>query len=156
MAKILRVLGERDPEFHAFVHVAVYTGMRRSELIALRFANVEILEHQQHAIRVREAAVKVSGLGLVRKAPKTAKGNRTIDLDARTTAVLCEHKERVENRLGSSELVFPGRDGNFSRPTTLDRKLKHYAELAGVDSLTLHSFRHFHASVALGGVVKTM
>ena len=77
--------------------VALGTAMRRGELLAVRWRDVDLLDGR---LRVREALVT----GRL-TTPKSRSGRRTIDLGPRTLALLEEHWRRTEYQ-GDDELVF--------------------------------------------------
>ena len=109
--------------------------------MALRWENVQL---DARYIRITEAATTVRGFGLQVGLPKTARSVRNVDIDDRTAAVLAKHREQT-----IGELVFPDRQGRLMKPTTVNRHLKALSAKAGVAGISLHSLRHFHASVAL-------
>jgi integrase len=60
-------------QFHAPATVAIYTGLRRGELLALRWSNVDL---EAKVLRVREALEETRKGGITIKAPKTSAGRR--------------------------------------------------------------------------------
>jgi integrase len=64
----------------ALVHLAAMTGMRRGELVALRWGAVDLA---RSTVTVRVAASFLGGVERV-EVPKTKRSRRTIDLDQRT------------------------------------------------------------------------
>ena len=147
---LLRLTREDGHYLYPFLHVLVYTGMRRGEALALRWANVNL---DQGYLTVVEAAVKTRTKGLMLMEPKSRHSHRTIDLDDGTAHVLRAHREKqvqtgqAVHDLGA--LVFPGRAGHLMPVTPLQRELKRLGERVGDESVTFHSLRHFHATVAL-------
>ena len=146
--EILNAAKEFELAFHVFLHVLVYTGLRRGEAIALRWHNVHLNEAY---IDVMESAVAVPRRGMVVQTPKTPDGTRRVDLDARTVRVMEDHRAELGERRDSMELVFPGVKGRLMTPSTLSRNLKSVGEKVGCPDITFHKFRHFHATVALHG-----
>ena len=144
--EILAIAEREQHRLFPFLHLLVYTGMRRGEALGLRWNNVNL---NSGYVRVVESAVKSHHSGMIVKRPKTAKGNRTIDLDARTIDVLAQHQDRQSFCDYQGELVFPHRDGGTMKVTTIIRDLKTLSRRAGVPEITFHSLRHFHATVAL-------
>jgi integrase len=58
---------------------ALFTGLRRGELLALRWSNVDLESADRH-IKVREAIEETRAGGLRFKAPKTTNGERDVSL----------------------------------------------------------------------------
>lgn len=131
------------------------TGLRRGELVALRWANVD-LEAKVLAVRRNSAVVDYE---IVEGTPK---GNRarTVDLDDGTVAALRAHRRRqLEERLAWGEawqehgLVFTKEDGSPLHPQTLLWHLRKISAAAGVPRVRLHDLRHTHATLGLAAGV---
>lgn len=145
----------KETKYYPLLFVAVRTGMRRSELLGLRWKDVDLKER---VITVRQV-LGYSGGGFFYKPPKTAKSRRVIGIDDDVVAVLKEHKKRhAENRLffgeeyekrGSNGLVFCHKNGKPIHPSTVTRWFPQFLVRNGLPRLTLHSLRHTHASLLL-------
>jgi integrase len=88
----------RGDPLHAPILLAATTGMRRGEVLGLRWRDTD-LDASRVAVRQTLAAVRdVDGDRgrhlLVFGAPKTAKGRRTVPLPPQTVATLREHRTR--------------------------------------------------------------
>lgn len=131
------------------VSTALGTGMRRGELLALRWQDVN-LERAQ--IRVERSLEQTTG-HLRFKSPKTKHGRRTIALPAYVVAELRVHwKAQQEQRLalgmGKSPpdaLVFATVEGNPRSPGGLTKDWATFAKGLGLN-VTFHALRHTHAS----------
>lgn len=91
------LMAAADGCMRALVNVALATGMRRGELAALRWANVDL---EAGTVRVEAAvrATKKSGTRI--KAPKTQAGRREVVLPAFAVAELRRHRaEQAADRL---------------------------------------------------------
>jgi integrase len=147
---LLRLTREEGHYLYPFLHLLVYTGMRRGEALALRWGNVNL---DQGYLTVVEAAVKTRTMGLMLTEPKSHHSHRTIDLDDGTADVLREHRaKKVQTGQAVDDLgalVFPGRAGRLMPVTPLQRQLKRLGERVGDETVTFHSLRHFYATVAL-------
>ena len=133
------------------IHVIAYTGMRRGEVLGLRWAKVDLTER---TLRV-ETSLVVAKSGKLMTTPKTERSRRTIDLDEQTVALLREHRERQQalaDQLGVDlpEMVFPPNTLQGScHPNTLASYVERLTEEASCPDITMRSLRHFHATVAL-------
>ena len=147
---LLRLAREEEHNLYPFLHLLTYTGMRRGEALALRWANVNL---DDGYLTVVEAAVKTRTQGLILTEPKSQHSYRTIDLDAETSDALRQHRDQqLEGGYQVTDpaaLVFPGRRKRFMAVSHLQRQLKRLAQLAGDETITFHSLRHFHATLAL-------
>jgi integrase len=160
---------ENSP-LHAAWYVLAYTGMRRGELLALRWRDVDLAAGTVSIAR-SVGVVRSDGepVAVIESAPKTAKSRRIIDIDPATVAVLRAWKrERGELSLvlaRDSSTVFGSLEGGHLHPERFWRTFKNAlarcrAEL-GDDALpmiTIHDLRHTHASLLLsaGEPVKTV
>lgn len=126
-------------------------GLRRGEVLALRWANVDL---DAGSLRVEETLGEVDGK-LVWGGPKTTSGKRTISLDKLTVAQLRatrEHQDLERATLGdayqNADLVFCREDGARIWPGTVTKRFGALASEAGLPSIRLHDLRHSAASLA--------
>jgi len=143
---------EKDNSYYGLFHTALFTGMRRSELLALRWSDVDFIFCQ---ISVSRALHQLKDGSYVLTQPKSAKSRRTIALSPSTVLTLEEHKAKQEELrliLGipvtDDDLVFSKPDGKPLRPDTVTRAWKQMTERAG-KPICLHNARHTHASLLL-------
>jgi integrase len=141
-------------ELYAVVATAIGTGLRRGELCALRWSNVDL---ESGSLRVVQSLEQTKRGGLVFKAPKSAAGKRTVSLSPSTVAILRTHKrEQQERRLAlglgrtpADGFVFAGLDGTMLKPATLTQAWKRMIARMGQPELTLHCLRHYHVSALI-------
>lgn len=132
---------------------ALGTGMRRSELLALRWQDVDL---DKAVLRVERSLEQTKRAGLVFKAPKTRHGRRSITLPSSVVAELRSHwKAQQEMRLmlgigkaPPESLVFAAQDGSTRTPNALTKEWQTVMANAKVKA-TLHSLRHTHASTLI-------
>jgi integrase len=134
------------------------TGMRRGEVLGLRWSEVELAHKQLAILRAHVLANRQ----LVVSEPKTAKGRRTIALDEATVAVLQRHgRQQLEERLVAGErwvdtgLVVTHEDGSAVDPRLFSSWFKQHARDAGLPHIRLHDVRHSYATAALKAGVPT-
>jgi integrase len=143
----------RGKPFYPIVAAMLGTGLRRSEILALRWSDVDL---DGGALRVEQALEQTKRGGLVFRQPKTRHGRRTVTLAPATVAVLREYwKAHQEQRfflgLGKAPadaLVFTSWDGSPYLPATLTLQWRRAMQAVGL-SATLHSLRHTHASTLI-------
>jgi integrase len=144
------VAGDR---LHALWRTAAMTGMRRGEVLALRWSDVDLNAGQ---LRVRRALVQVDGVPIMQP-PKTEASRRTIDLDNVTVATLRQHrKTQLEERLKwgptyaeAEQLVFSREDGTAYRPDYIYLQFRRISGRLGLPPIPLHGLRHTHATAML-------
>lgn len=141
---------------HALYVVAVSTGLRQGELLALRWGDVDLAGG---ALAVRATLQRTKEEGYVLRAPKTKQSQRRIILGTVATAALRAHRARqAEERLAlgeawdaSLDLVFPN---TLGRPMD-GTNLLHYhfyplLKRSGLPRIRFHDLRHTAATLLLG------
>lgn len=120
--------------FGLFALIALYSGLRRGEILALRWEDVDRKAKLIHVTR----AVEYASNSPTVKAPKTAAGVRDVPLlDPLAKALPSE----------GTGLIFPGRDSETPLTKTMFRKRwLRYCETIGHD-VTAHQLRHGFATI---------
>jgi integrase len=143
----------KDTPYYALFYTALFTGMRRSELLALRWQDIDLIFSQ---ISVNRSLHQLNNGSFVFTQPKSAKSQRTIALPPSAILVLKEHleKQKLEKSmqgipLNDKDLVFCHPDGKPLRPNTVSRAWTILAARAGLKVIRLHDARHSHASLML-------
>jgi integrase len=145
----------RGKPLYAITELGLASGLRRGELLALRWQDIDL---DAGYLRVERALEETQRGGLAFKAPKTRHGRRTVTLPVPTIAVLREHwKTQQEHRLrfgfgkaGAGALVFPDWDGEPRSPRALTLEWGKMAKAAGL-TVSFHGLRHTHASMMIAG-----
>jgi integrase len=131
--------------------LAAMTGLRRGELVALRWEDIDLAGAR---LVVSRAWIE-TGSGMVESQPKS-KRSRAVDLDTKTVASLVRHQaqqvcEREEWGQGyaNNDLVVSWQDGSPIRPSALSSMFRSVVRGAGLRAIRLHDLRHTHATLAL-------
>src|SRR5207249_2959075 len=86
-----------DSPYYALVYTAVFTGLRRSELLGLRWQDVSL---DAGTASISQTLQRLVGQGWVYGEPKTAKGRRPVALPPTVVEVLQRHRTaQLEERL---------------------------------------------------------
>lgn len=149
-----------DDRLFALWHLAAMTGMRRGELLGLRWEDVDL---KSKRVSVRQTSISVAYKVTV-STPKSHNA-RVIDIDTGTVEALRLHRARqnAERTTGGAgyaagDRVFRKADGTIIHPdvmrTMFDRRVKR----SGVTRIRFHDLRHTHATIGLraGVPVKVM
>ncbi|MFY9505157.1 MAG: tyrosine-type recombinase/integrase [Dethiobacteria bacterium] len=153
----------KDSKHFAAYFLALNTGMRRGEILGLRWRDLDLAAGQ---LTINQGLVRVTGKGLIFQEPKTALSKRVINLAPPVVQVLKEHKkEQAEYRLMAGgaydekglDLVFANELGEPICPRAFTRVFERLVKKAGLD-VTFHGLRHTFATIALeqGVDVKTI
>jgi integrase len=128
------------------------TGLRRGEALGIRWAALDLDAGQ---LSVRTERVVAAG-AIHESEPKSARGLRTVALDAGTVAALHAHRKRqLEERLAwgpayeDDGLVFCREDGTLLHPSTVSKRFGELVAGLEVPHVSLHGLRHTWASLAL-------
>jgi integrase len=137
--------------------LAIGSGLRRGELCALRWGDVDL-----DAGRLRvSGSMEQTRAGLRLKEPKTRRGRRGILLPEFAVAALRDHLRRLlERRLvlglgrpGPADWVFTLEDGSPCPPDYLNRLWKRALAARKLPRIGLHGLRHSHASALIAAGV---
>jgi integrase len=147
--KLLEVARRRDPELADLVTVLVSTGLRKGELLALQWGDVDLVLKEIHV------AASVSdggpGVGVVRRSTKTADW-RDVPLTAGAAEALARQLERRRISVGGepprAHYLFPG-VASGSVPLRPDALANRWASARGSSPVTLLHLRHYAATVML-------
>lgn len=138
-----------ETEMYLPVLLAVSTGLRRGELLGLRWADVE-LDAGRLSVR-RSLEQTRSGLNF--KQPKTKKSSRTITLPTVTVEALRRHRvAQAKNRLQlgpaykDGDLVCCNSDGAPWKPDSFTRAFIQLVRSNNMAHIRLHDLRHSHAT----------
>jgi integrase len=138
-SKLVEALPEQDRGIWA---AALYGGLRRGELQALRWDNVDLAKGVicvERAWDVREGEIE----------PKSRAGRRKVPI----AAVLGEHLVEQKQRRDNGSLVFGRPDGKAFDGPTIDARAKAAWRRAGLEPITLHEARHTFASLMIAAGV---
>jgi integrase len=138
-----------DHRWAAPIRLSVLYGLRRSELLGLRWSAVDL---KKRTVRIERALVEVHGRPEWSEG-KNARSRRTISIDPSTVSALAAHRKlQAEERLAAgadwvdSDLVVATKTGNRLSPGNFDQTLERLVERAGVPRLTSHGLRHTAAT----------
>ncbi|AEA22294.1 integrase family protein [Pseudonocardia dioxanivorans CB1190] len=155
-AALVAAAWEEDPSWGTLVWLVMVTGMRRAELLALRWSDFDLAEG---LIYVRRNHVRVTGKN-IEKDTKTHRARR-ITVDQATVELLSEHHQRYSERCGQLGLKPVPTAYLFSYSPTNDRpcnpsgvthRYRRMCERLDIDS-HLHALRHYSATELLAAGV---
>lgn len=141
-----------NSEHKMFFKLAFASGLRRSELLGLRWSDVNF---KNSTISVNQTGLKVSGHAIISQTTKNATSKRTISIDSVTMTMLKSHKAVVDKRRLkhfhwiNNDLVFPGQKGNPRNPDDMSKLARKYSLAIGVEGFTMHCTRHTHATLLI-------
>jgi integrase len=142
----------RDTDDYAAYLLDLSTGLRRGELLGLRWRNVDL---QAGTVTVREQLVPVGG-ALVFQEVKTALSHRTVGIPPAVVKALRAHRARqAQTRLmfgeayQNNDLAFPAATGKPQDPRAVTRRFERLLARAGLERIRFHDLRHTYATLSL-------
>jgi integrase len=158
MASVLARLA--DHHLYPIAAVALGTGMRRGEILALRWIDVDL---EQGLVTV-ERSIEQTKAGLRVKSPKTAYGRRNITLSGSVVHALRTYrKKQLEQRLalgqgrpGPEALVFSKVDGSPLSPVNITGAWRDAVKARSLPKVTFHALRPSHASALIANGVDVL
>lgn len=140
-----------DTDLHLPLLIAVATGVRRGELLGLRWADVDL---EAKTITVNQTLQEAYGQ-IAFKEPKTTRSRRRITLpDLVVEALRTQHAKAAEKALASEpadetpDLVLPAPGGGGWWPSNFNRIWMRFKKKQGLQ-VRFHDLRHTHATQLL-------
>jgi integrase len=143
----------REHRLEELLMLIVVTGMRRGEVLALRWSDVDFKRQVLHVLHTVDYIPKY---GYVEGEPKTKAGKRKINLPLFVVEMLQAYKQeqdelkaKVGEKWEGLGLVFPDLKGGYFNPNYLLRVFKKVLQDAGLAHMRIHDLRHSAATILL-------
>jgi integrase len=138
------LVSARAHRLHALFELALRCGLRRGELLGLRWTDIDL---DNGVLSVRRTLQRTPERGLAMLPPKTKASERHLPLPAECVQALNEHKARqAEEKEAAgtmwkeSGLVFPTRVGTPFEPTRMRQYLNDRCDAADVRHIRFHDY----------------
>lgn len=149
---------ECDLKYYAAFRLLAYSGMRKGELRALTWNDVDF---NKNTISINKTATIDETGKTVIQLPKTHNSRRVISMDQQTMAILREWqiKQRKDllklgyNAMNGRQIVFNGKNNKPLSHVTLNDKFKNVQVKNGLKVISIHGLRHTHCSLLLAAGV---
>lgn len=129
--------------------VALRTGMRREELLALTY---DCIDFEDRSVTIKRALIYTKGNGFEFKTTKNKKRrvieitSFVIDAIKNEMAIQQKYRERLKKNFIETGLIFTNSDGTNLHPDQISSWFPKFCMECGVTRLTFHCLRHTHAS----------
>ncbi len=143
-------------ELQAIIVVAIGTGLRRGELLALRWSDVNLEARRLAVCRSLETVKGVTRT----KPPKTARSARTIALPTFVVSSLGDERNRQEalsrtfgTKRSEDDWIFTRTDGSPWEPGAFSLAFARFVKHAKLPHARFHDLRHSFGTLALASGV---
>lgn len=151
-AQMLEALENEDLQFQTLIQLAIFTGARRGELVALKFSDIDF---EQRKITIERAAYKIKGQPLATKPPKDYE-TRTVTINDNCCELLkllkaekIESAQRLGTQWSGGDWVFTQWNGEMMNPMTPTKQFSKFLNRNGLKHRKFHSLRHTSATLLL-------
>jgi len=150
---MLELVRSQAPHYHLITLIAVIGGLRRSEILGLRWRDVDF---SKNAAMVNQTLHYVRGTGLIIKETKNVKSRRAVTLPAGLMELLKKYKAvQNEKRLAvgdlwqDNDLVFTGWNGKPFFPDNVTSWFKKFMCDNNLPQINFHALRHTSCSLLI-------
>lgn len=168
VARLLAALRDAPPQYSAIVQLGLFTGMRRGEICALRWSDIDF---GAATISVNRTMEYIPHEGLIFTAPKTRASNRTFKVASNCLDMLQEYQlyqkaERLragsawahtvqieDNKIVKNDLLFTRWDGTPLDLNKVTTWFPRFLRAHNLPAATVHSLRHTYASLMIAAHV---
>jgi integrase len=141
-AEVVKLLESmKDSRWKYSVQLILMTGLRRGELLALRWEDID------DCIHIRRTRSPDGQEG----PPKSQAGNRAIMVGKAVQGVLDAQRDMLRIEGIVSPYVFPGKDGKGMSPSTYHHIIDYHAKKAEMQ-VSVHELRHTFVSLSAKGM----
>lgn len=156
-AKLLDLLEREEPQFRAAVRTLLFTGLRRSELCGLKWADIDF---KCGLLFVRRTLHYLPDRGIFEDTTKTKSSARSVKLSPSALETLREHRvwqmrrgEELGDRWEYSGYIFTAWNGAPLLPDCLSAQFREFISRSDLPPVCLHSLRHTNATLQIAGGV---
>lgn len=151
--QLLELLENQPPKYRVAVTVLLFTGMRRGELLALNWSDIDF---DKGTISISKNLLYERKRGLFVDSTKTASSNRVIAIPNAIVECLRQYRNEQRKefmRLGAGwsedKMIFSSPDGKPMHPDTLSGWFREFIKKTDLPQIHLHALRHTNATLNL-------
>ena len=150
--EMLKCLEKEDVQFRTMIQIAIVAGLRRGEIVALKFSDVDF---EAKNVTVSRSAVKIKGEKAIIKPPKDYEV-RTVSLTDGVLKLIRDlkfEKEITKVRLGNKwegdDFMFTQWNGEMMNPMTPTDQFSKFLARNDLKHIKFHALRHTCATLLL-------
>ena len=147
--KLIDSLEHVDLKYHLIVHFAIVGGLRRSEILGIKWSNVDF---RTNIVNITQSSLQTPNYGYEEGDLKTVASYRSLYMPSTTMQLLKKYKSTTPNT--DNDFVFVNnrgaRKGQRLCPGTVTRWFKQFREKNGLPpEVPLHGLRHTSATILI-------
>lgn len=159
---IFEALKSEPLNVRALIEIALMTGCRRGEIVALKWSDFDL---DKQTISISRSAYKISDQEVKTKLPKSRNGIRKFSIPSRLCETLKEYKEHCDrckamwgDNWNPEGYLFTQYDGTIMHPDSPTRQYSKFLKRHGIRHIKFHALRHTAATILLtnGCDIKTV
>mgnify|MGYP000892148963 CR=1 FL=1 len=142
----------KGTDMEAPINLALALGLRRGELLGLKWEDIDL---ENGFIHIKRNLVRANRK-LILKEPKSETSIRTLKLSNTLIRILKDYRKKqlelkmlLRNEYQDNDLVFCRDDGQLLNPTTFSWRFKKFLEKNGLPQIRFHDLRHTNATLML-------
>ena len=151
VARMIRALEDEPMQYRVIVMLAIDTGLRLGELMALKWSDIDM---GSAILKVTKANQAVHGKGIITKSPKNESSIRSVTISSNSLLLLEAYRsqqQETKHMLGSlwadEEWLFTKWDGSAMYPTTPSQWFQKFLKRHSLPHMPFHGLRHLSATV---------
>lgn len=151
--EFLNATKNRHPHYHMAFLLAVYTGMRKAEILGLQWKHVDF---KNKRISIEQTQLNLTGKGYEFDGVKSHAAKRSISIDDFLIQELRKHKKRqmeTKLQLGPEftdlDLVISTHKGTPMNQRSVSKDFYIVRDQLGLPKIRFHDLRHTHATLLL-------
>ena len=155
-ADMLEALEKEPLQFQVLIQLALMTGARRGELVALQFSDFDAEENK---MTIQKAAIKLTGEQAQIKPPKDYE-TRSVSISPNLMQLVqaLQQEKRQQRRIQGTkwkegDWLFTKNNGEMINPQTPTRQFSKFLKRNGFPHRKFHALRHTSATLLLYGGV---
>ena len=152
--RLLELLQEEHIRWRALITFDLLSGLRRGELLGLRWQDVDF---DAHTVTIRQTSNYLPGKGVYVGSPKTATSARPLLLSDAAMMMLSEYREWQDGQRENLGDAWEDQDGRVFTtdtgapifPDSVTAWFSAFISRTGLPKVTVHSLRHTYASLMI-------